>query len=209
MVIVPGIDEPEILRRLKNGDTIAYLDIYNRYHAGLYCYVLRFVKLPEIAEDIVHDVFIKLWDARESIKPELFTMGYLYRISRNQVFKMMKKISHDEQLRKQVLFKLEQLMPGVLLEEQLQWKQYESVLEHAIANLPPQRRRVFNLCRQEGKTYQEAAELLGISSHTVKEHMMLAMKSIKDYTYRHTDIAFGLLILHSHHLPDIFRDTLN
>lgn len=208
MEFVQGIDE-SVVKRLKNGDTKAYLEIYNRYHAGLYFYVLRFVKLPEIAEDIVHDVFLKLWDVRKSIKPDLFTMGYLYRISRNQVFKMMKKISDDEQLRRHVLYKLEELVPGVLPEEQLLWKQYESVIKHAIAKLPPQRQKVFNLCRQEGKTYKEVAELLGISSHTVKEHMMLAMKSIKEYTYRHTDIALGLLIIHSHHLPNFFRDTLN
>lgn len=190
------IDELTILRRFKNGDTQAYLHLYNRYHAGLYYYVLRFVKLPEIAEDVVHDVFLKLWDVREGIQPELFTMGYLYRISRNMVFKMMKKIAADEQMRTSVLSKLEELLPQSLIEENLEWKQYESVLNHAIANLPPQRQRVFNLCRQQGKTYDEAAQLMGISRHTVKEHMMLAMKSIKDYFYHHTDIVFILFVLH-------------
>jgi RNA polymerase sigma-70 factor (ECF subfamily) len=66
-------------------------------------------------------------------------------------------------------------------------KQYEMVLQGAVRNLPPQRRNIFTLCRQEGRKYEEVAEMLQISRNTVKEHMVLAVRSIRDYVAKNTD----------------------
>ncbi|WP_316814198.1 RNA polymerase sigma-70 factor [Pedobacter heparinus] len=187
--------EVEVLEGFKNGDSDAYLTIYERYHSQLYCYILRYVKIPELAEDIIHDVFLKLWEVRAQIKPELSIVGYLYRISRNQVFKFMKKISVDVDLRNQLLIKIDELEGQDSGGEELQWREYEHLLNIAINQLPPQRQKVFKLCRIEGKTYEEAATLLGISRHTVKEHMTLSLKFIKKYFYYNADILLPILII--------------
>ncbi|QEC79253.1 RNA polymerase sigma factor [Mucilaginibacter ginsenosidivorax] len=187
------VNDIVLCERLMGGDVDAYKQIYDKYHSQLYYYALRFLKMPELAEDVIHDVFLKLWEIREQLKPEFGIVGYLYKITRNQVFKLIKKIAVETELRAKVISIIEE--QAIESEADLQWNEYAGLLGSAVEQLPPQCKKVFNLCRQEGKTYDEAAQILGISKHTVKEHMMAAMKSIKKYFRQNADIVFSLLII--------------
>jgi len=188
-----GNEEAVLLQRLQQGDTEAYITLYDQYYPSLYTYILHFINIPELAEDALQEVFIKIWEIRERINPELSFSGYLYRITRNHVFKLLKKISADAGLRLQVMQELQHQTEDA--DTQLLWKQYESLLHQAIAQLPPQRQKVFRLCREESKSYEEVAVELGISRNTVKEHMVLAMKSIKFFFYTNTDGILPLLLV--------------
>lgn len=188
-----GNEEAVLLQRLQQGDTGAYIALYDQYYPSLYTYILHFINIPELAEDALQEVFIKIWEIRERINPELSFSGYLYRITRNHVFKLLKKISADAALRLQVMQELQQQTEDA--DTALLWKQYESLLHQAIAQLPPQRQKVFRLCREESKSYEEVAVELGISRNTVKEHMVLAMKSIKFFFYTNTDGILPLLLV--------------
>ncbi len=159
----------------------------------MYSWLIRFVKLPDLVEDIIQDTFLKIWEIRHRLNPAQSFPAYLYRISRNIAFKLLKKISLDETLRKQVLIRFE--MEPDDPEKRLRWLQYQRLLENAINRLPPQRRKVFKLCRQSNKTYDEVANELGISRNTVKEHMMKAMQDIRQYFYRYGEISLILLLL--------------
>lgn len=187
-------NERRLLQGVQQGDSHAFLELYNIYYPALYHYVMRFVKSPAIAEDVLQDVFLKIWEIRERINPDLSFKAYLYRISRNSVFKLMKQIAGDESLRLQVMQQFRQTVSDADLK--ICWQQYEEILQAAIARLSPQRQKVFLLCREESKTYEEVAAELGISRNTVKEHMVLAMKSIKDYfeQYGNTPLGFMLLL---------------
>ncbi|MBS7564102.1 RNA polymerase sigma-70 factor [Mucilaginibacter sp. Bleaf8] len=197
------VDEAAVVARLQCGDVNAFRQIYDYYHGKLFYYVLRFIKVPELAEDVIHDVFLKLWEIREQVKPELSLTGYLYRISRNQVFKLLKQIATQTELQNQIIHIISESITEA--ESGLQWQEYSVLLQQAINKLPPQRQRVFKLCRQEGKTYEETAALLGISRYTVKEHMVLAMKSIKDYLHHNTDIVFTLIIVEGVHIGHLLE----
>lgn len=131
-------------------------------------------------EDIVHEVFMKIWEIKDRIDPDRSFIAYMYRIARNATYKELKKRLEHYSLD---IFENEEVEPKATgsLEETFQTKEYDVLLEHAVKSLPPQRQKVFVLCRQEGKTYEEVANQLSISPYTVKEHMSLAMKSIQDY----------------------------
>ncbi|HEY9197272.1 MAG TPA: RNA polymerase sigma-70 factor [Mucilaginibacter sp.] len=187
------INDTGLCERLKGGDVEAYKLIYDKYHSRLYYYALKFLKMPELAEDVIHDVFMKLWEIREQLKPEFGIVGYLYKISRNHVFKLLKKITTETELRNRVLSIIEE--QAMESEASLQWNEYAQLLDGAVNQLPPQCKKVFTLCRKEGKTYEEAATILGISKHTVKEHMTAAMKSIRKYFSQNADIVFSLLLV--------------
>jgi len=189
---------------LQKGDSDAFRELYNQYHQPLYHYVLRFVKSPALAEDVLQDVFLKIWEIRSRIDPELSFKAYLYRISRNSVFKLLKKIAVDENLRTQVLKQFSQSVADADLK--VLWQQYEALLQAAINRLPPQRQKVFKLCREEGKSYEQVAEELGISRNTVKEHMVLAMKLIREHIdqYGDTSTYFILLLFLISELPAAF-----
>ena len=186
--------EVELLERLKSGDADAFRVVYNSYHSQLYRYVLRYVKVPELAEDVIHDVFLKLWEVRKQIKPELSIIGYLYRISRNHVFKLFKKIMVDAALRKQIILKIDEAA-NRSSDQYLQWREYSNLLQGAIEKLSPQQQKVFKLCRIDGKTYEETAQILGISPYTVKEYMSLSLKYIREYFHCNADISLSLLLL--------------
>jgi len=188
----PYCNERILLEELKDGNSTTFLELYNRYHPGLYHYVIRFIKVPALAEDVLQDVFLKIWEIRKTINPDLSFQAYLYRISRNCVFKLIKKIASDENLRLKIMQQLQKNVTGADIK--MQWKEYEELFNYAIAQLPPQRQKVFRLCREEGKTYEQAAAELGISRNTVKEHMVMAMKFVKEQ-FLHYDISLGLILL--------------
>ncbi|WP_346320480.1 RNA polymerase sigma-70 factor [Chitinophaga sp. YIM B06452] len=183
----------ELLERMKRGDEDAFTSVYRQYHPSLYVYILRYCKIPSLAEDLVHDVFLKIWEIRGRIDPERPFTAYLYKIARNHVFKTLQKVATDRVLREQVLAQLnggEAVQPG-----QLDTKEYDRLFHEALNHMPPQRLNVFRLCRQEGRSYDEAAEILGISRNAVKKHMVLSMRFIHDYVFRYGGVTLTILFL--------------
>ncbi|MBV8252732.1 MAG: sigma-70 family RNA polymerase sigma factor [Chitinophaga sp.] len=181
--------EEEVLYRMRDGDESAFSSIYRHYHPGLYVYLLRFCKVPSLAEDLVHDVFLKVWEIRERINPQLSFSSYLYRIARNHVLKTIHKLADDHALRTQLFMQLQEREHSN--ETDVLSKEYNRLFQEAFAGLTAQRQNVFRLCRQEGKSYDEAAAILGISRNAVKKHMVMSMRFIQDYIYRHGDILIA------------------
>ena len=183
----------ELLYKFRDDDRAAFTELYKRYYPRLFKYILHYVKIPSVAEDLLQDVFVKLWDIRARIKPELGISAYLYRICRNQVFSFLKRVATDEKMRQKMMEHLQEEAEGV--EEQTRWKQYQLMLRTAVEQLPPQRQRVFRLCREQKKTYEEAARELGISQHTVKEHMTESLKYIRNFFIRHGTLSLAMVVL--------------
>lgn len=190
-----NFSEYNLLKKLKKGDSKAFLELYDRYHLQVYNWVLKFVKIPAIAEDIVQDVFLKIWVIRERLNPQLSFPAFIYRICRNRAFSDLKKIAVSERLTLDVMEQFRSLKESP--EDLAIWNQYEVLLENAIRRLPKQRQKVFKLCRQGGKTYEEVAEELCISKNTVKEHMVMAVKNIREYFYQYGEVSFILIFFFS------------
>jgi RNA polymerase sigma-70 factor (ECF subfamily) len=150
--------------------------------------------VPSLAEDLVHDVFLKIWEIRARIHPSLSFSGYLYRIARNHVFKTIARLATDEQMREQLFLQLAHHDSG-LTDLALRAREYDRLFQEALGQMTSQRLNVFRLCRQEGKTYEEAAAILGISRDTVKKHMVNSMRFIQDYVFRHGDILVAVLLV--------------
>lgn len=183
----------ELVIRMKQGDETAFTAIYRHLHPSLYVYMLRFCKMPSLAEDLVHDVFLRLWEIRDRIDPDRPFMGYLYRIARNHTFKALQKLATDRALREQLLSHIaaqESEQPEQLVKA----REYDRLFHEALNRMPPQRLNVFRLCRQEGRSYDEAAAILGISRNAVKKHMVLGMRFIHDYVFRYGDVMFALYL---------------
>ena len=183
----------ELVIRMKQGDETAFTAIYRQLHPSLYVYMLRFCKMPSLAEDLVHDVFLRIWEIRDRINPDLPFMGYLYRIARNHTFKTLQQLATDRTLREQLLSHIagqESVQPEQLVKA----KEYDRLFHEALNQMPPQRLNVFRLCRQEGRSYDEAAAILGISRNAVKKHMILSMRFIHDYVFRYGDVMMALYV---------------
>lgn len=191
----------EVLERMKNGDEQAFAAVYRQYHPALYLFILRYCKVPSLAEDLVHDVFLKVWEIRHRIQPDLPFGGYLYRIARNHVLKTLQRAATDRNLREQILFQLS-AVTGSQAEQEVQSREYDRLFHEALNQMPPQRLNVFRLCRQEGRTYDEAAAILGISRNAVKKHMVLGIRFIHDYMFRYGGISLSLVFYYKNFFPD-------
>ena len=193
MALYSSQTDEQLLLLLRNSSEAAFTEIYNRYHRAIYAYLNNFVKIPQLSEDLVHEVFIKIWEIRERMEITTSFSAYLYRICHNKALDALKKIAVDQQLRDEVAQWLEPQFPefGAISRT----KQYEQLLETALTLLPPQRQKVFILCREKGKTYNQAAEALGISRNTVKEHMVQSFRFLRHYFSENGETILILILV--------------
>ena len=182
--------------RLKNGESDAFEVIYNRYVKELYYFTNRYIQDSSLCDDIIHDSFLSLWNARERIRNSHPVKNYLFRITRNLIFKELKNQVNTSQIFKGVdSYETLEVKSGNSVEDSFADKEYSYIYNLAVDTLPPQRQRIFRMSREEGLNYKEIAGNLEISTNTVKEHMSLAMKSIKDYIAKEHDIILkGILV---------------
>lgn len=169
----------------------AFEQLYGKYHGILYRSSLKFVKSEELAAEIVQEVFVKLWENRQNLNEELSFAAYLYTMARNHIFNMLKRSSRESRIREEIRIHAERASNST--EDSLLLSEYHAVVNTAIAQLPPQRKRIFIMCRQEGKSYEEVAGAFGISKSTVRDHMVKALKSVREHLYLKTGIVMSFV----------------
>ena len=172
----------DLASRLRNNDINAFNTLYWEYHAAVYANALKLIKDPVIAEDIVQEVFFTVWGKRHTIDPEQDLVGWLFVISYHKTIDQLKRKLKETLAHKNISISIEDhsvLVNADLKEEQL------TTIEEAMDQLSPQKRKVFELCKVQGRTYKKAAEELHISKYTVKEYLSEALVSIKKYIGEH------------------------
>jgi len=172
----------DLALRLRKDDINAFNTLYWEYHAAIYANALKLIKDPVIAEDIVQEVFVTVWGKRHTIDPEQDLAGWLFVISYHKTIDQLKRKLKETLAHKNISISIEDhsiLVNADLKEEQL------AAIEEAIDQLSPQKRKVFELCKVQGRTYKKAAEELHISKYTVKEYLSEALVSIRKYVGEH------------------------
>ncbi|MHA4738962.1 RNA polymerase sigma factor [Dyadobacter sp. MSC1_007] len=167
------------------GSQAAFVALFHRYKNKLYGYTLRLTGSEMLAEDIVQDVFMKLWADHASLASIDNFGSYLFRMSRNHVLNHFKRMAHETAIVSEMFRDGEQGNNNA--HDMLAAKEVEQVLQSVVETLPPQQRAVYLLSREEGKSHEEIADLLKISPNTVKNHIVQAMATIRAQVRRHAD----------------------
>lgn len=175
------IEETDLLRNLKDGDREAFASIYRLYSPNLHHKLDRMVKITEISDELLQDVFLKVWLSRTALDPDRPFAPWLYTIARNTVFEYYRRLALDKKLQAHLTETFVEFYDQT--EDYILNKERNAALQEAINQLPPQRKEIFRLCRVEGKSYKEAAEILNISASTVSNQLVSATKSVKDYIF--------------------------
>lgn len=178
IIFIPSEYEKELLSQVREGDVKAFEHIYNVYAGKLYGSIVRMVKSGAIAEEILQDIFQRIWEHRAGIDLSKSFKSYLFTIARNLVYDYFNHTSRDK-LVEQYLSDKEKSSAGFM--HQLEQKESELLLERAVHQLPPQRKLVYTLCKIEGRSYEDVSKVLGISVSTISDHIVKATKSIKAY----------------------------
>jgi RNA polymerase sigma-70 factor (ECF subfamily) len=141
----------------------------------LYTNILKLTRDTDVAQDILQEVFIVLWEKRQSIDVNQPVANWLFSISYYKSVKHLKK-----SLKEQVVFQEAEASGFVELESEEAWKENKlDAVRTAIQQLSPQKQKVLVGCKLAGKSYKEVAEELSISKHTVKEYLALAITSLR------------------------------
>lgn len=167
-----------------------FTDIYNQYSSQIFANVLKMVKDPEVAGEIVQEVFTTLWQKWTVINVEKSIAAYLYRMSANKVIDFFRSMQASKAMKAQFMALATEHYSHI--EEALHYRESEHLLQMAMETLSPQLQKVYRLCKTEGRTYREAAEILGLSQHTVKEYLVKANQLIRNFLINNVDKSLSL-----------------
>lgn len=169
----------ELIKNIIKGDLKAFKEVYELYFNRSFQVALTLVKDEGWAEDIVQEVFFKVWDNRAKLNSELDIWYYIYVLTKNCSITKLREINKETKLKEQLYVSVQSQfsLQDDIKSEQLITKVFDS----AKNQLTPQQRVVFELCREEGMTHQQIAEKLQISKNTVKNHMISSLKILRHF----------------------------
>lgn len=159
-----------------NKDLQLFKSVFDQYYRGLVVYANRHIEDYPAAEDIVHDLFISVWENWENLKKENIK-SYLFYALRNRCFNYISHKNIRTKYQEHVLSTGE--IAGLLTWEFYVESELKENIEKAIMKLPPQAQRVFIMSKFEYKSHKEIAEILNISPRTVEKHIQVALKHLR------------------------------
>lgn len=174
-------NERQLLVSTGDGDETAFRRLYDHYRRKTYLYALHILESSALSDEVVQEVFLKVWVNRKKL-PEVDSFeAWLQAIVKNHVFDLLKKISREALAMKEFGAAFNQESDAT--EAALLNKENEQLLQEAIEKLTPQQRQIYALCRFEGLKHDEVAAKLNISPNTVKVHMTNAHRIIRSFLH--------------------------
>lgn len=165
--VINHTEEVSILSRLKDGDELALQELILLYKKPLALSMLRLLKSKEDVEELLQELFLRVWNNRERIDLNYQIKSFLYKIAENLVYDQLRKIAREKRLAVNYFSYIVEAYSHI--EEQLFDKEVRDILFTAIANLPEQRRKVFELCRMQGKSYEEALKVYELLTPEIQQ----------------------------------------
>lgn len=178
-------------RVVATGDYLAFRELFTKHYHALCNYAMRVVVTKEIAEEVVSDVFVKLWKNREQIEVHTSFQAYIYRAVRNQALDYLKLKVHRQYERDSLdsvqwnMSHADHFSPM----EEMSFNEVYNHIEGCIKDLPRQCQLIFRLSREEGLRYRDIAEKLEISVKTVETQMSRALKVLRERVPEHRLVA--------------------
>jgi RNA polymerase sigma-70 factor (family 1) len=176
-------EEPSTLARLRDGHPDALREMMASYWQPLLGYVTRMLGCSDSSEDVVQETFVRLWQCRAGLRSEGSARALVYEIARNLA---LKRIRHEE-VRTRKAADLQQYFSraaGTPADQTIA-NELREALDRAIQDLPVRRRDAFVLLRHEGLSLKEVAQVMGLSTQTVANHAVLAMKQLRSTLQRY------------------------
>ena len=165
-----------ILNKVIQGDQAAFAKLYRHYRTPALKFCTSLLKDSEDAENMVHDVFIKIWERRTTINPSLNFNSYLFTCLRNLAFDHLKQTEKSQLLKQRYMERMQTIHNEYPDDQEARIQ----LLQKAISSLSEKRKLILRMNVEDGKSYQEIAELLRISKNTVKNQLVKAKQLLRD-----------------------------
>lgn len=161
----------------RTGNEKAFRTLFDKYFYRLYNYTSKLITDKNVSEEIVMDVMLAVWQKRDMLNSNLSLSAYLYRSVKNRLIDHLRK-----QYVPTVSLDTTAVEPpsSFVTDSRLLHKELESLYRSSLNRLPPQKKRIFTMSREEGSSYKEIADRLQLSKNTVENHMVAAIKLMKE-----------------------------
>lgn len=172
------------------GDHFAYTEIYKKYHGALYIHVFNKLRNREEARDMVHDLFVDLWQRRSTLNIKTSIRSYLYAGLRYKVFDLIARDQVQHKYLEEIAKFSQEFQASS--DHVLREKELTLIINKEIAALPGKMREIFELSRKGFLSHRQIAEQLNLSEATVKKQVSNSLKILKAKLGTQ---LFGLLFL--------------
>ncbi len=162
---------------LTKGNKEAFRNLFEEYAKRIFVFAKGYLKSNEEAEEVVQEVFIKIWNVRASINTELSFKSYLFKITYNYIRELFLKKNRENSYKHEILDMAVDFDNRT--EEKIDYHSLLELVETLINKLPPRQKEIIILKKKHGLPVKEIAELLGISPRTVEKHLSEALKYLK------------------------------
>jgi RNA polymerase sigma-70 factor (family 1) len=184
------IKDSDLIIALKEGDSKAYTFLVNKYHHKLCVYVFSLTKDNDLAEDIVQNVFMAIWNKRQNLKEDFVMKSYLYKSVYNEFIDQYRKEKSVLPLEKKHFDALSSIVEE---EDENSLEKLIKLVKQEIENLPPKCKQTFLLSKQDGLTNIEIAEFLNVSIKSVEAHITKAFSILRKTVGKKVNTVLFLL----------------
>jgi len=179
-------DEKELFRQIAEGNEAAFRAIFDGYRERLFTFAWQLCHSAVDAEEIVQDIFLKLWEQRDKLVEVSFPRKYIYIMTRNRTLDLLGKIARNEQMIKEVWVQMSQ--SDNLTENLLQAEESRKLIQQAVAQLSEKKQTIFLLSRDQGLSHQEIADQMNLSVQTVKNIVTEILKHVQAFLAQHSEL---------------------
>ena len=185
--------ERDWILQLSRGDETAFAQLFNKYSDKLFSFIVSISGSNEIAEDVVQDVFLKVWQMGQGLANIENFDSYLFRMAHNHALNVIKRRAKEILVLAEIAGRSEASKAETFFD--LEYKEIQRFYKKAIEKLPPQQKLVITMSRENGLKQQEIARRLNISVATVKCHMTEALRSLRKESYNSDPIVIIYFLL--------------
>lgn len=175
-----------LLIRLKSGDETAFREIYHKYHKPLHFIAYKYLRNSDLSDDALQDIFLKLWVNKDSLNGNLSLKGFLFTSLKNHLLNTLRNHKIHQNKQSEATSYIEAALNET--EVNLQYGEYNQIVQNGIEKLSPQKRHIFKLRTFDGLNNEEVARELQISINTVKFQFSQATKFLRKYLKNEADI---------------------
>lgn len=176
MTVKPDLDK--IIAALANDNEAPMEELFNYYYPRLFNFSRKFLKIEHGIDDIIQEVFVKIWQNRKKINSQTTFNSYIFTITRNLLLNELRSRLNNEKTRDEI--RSLSLAQEYSSTDEIEYHDVKEKVDQLIKTLPERQKEIFILSRKEGLSHKEIAEKLGINTKTVEYHITLAVKYLKE-----------------------------
>jgi len=185
------LSEAELTKLISQGDRHAFTQLYSTYLNNLYRYIYSICYNKEISEEIVHELFLKVWENRQKLEYINSIKPYLYRAAKNMLLNHVQRLKVETQMMDVMELRAQQSTQGT--DDELIYKEYYRIAQKAISLLPDKRKQIFKLRMDDELSLDEIAVKLNISKSVVKKQLYSGITFVRKYLGKNGEIIIAFI----------------